>query len=227
MDSRLREAFLKRLTVDSPHNDRRRKDFNQAIFDAKEGWAVFDRTDLDMVLNAYDMAVRDVERLPPVPAPDNTVRVPYRLLVTGSRDWPDNGVVGKTLAHNIDGAWTHDSYNEFVVVHGSCTSGADAQASAFVHNYKNPFFDESDIILREEPHPARWDAYGNTAGFRRNAEMVAQGADICLAFIAPCTKKPCRKPLPHGSHGATHCADLAEKAGIKTYRLFFGMEVPA
>ena len=28
----LREAFVRRMTVDSPHRDRRRKDYNQAIF---------------------------------------------------------------------------------------------------------------------------------------------------------------------------------------------------
>lgn len=57
----LREAFLRRLTVDSETSDRRRKDFNQAIFNAEEGWAVFNGTDLDMVMYAFDAAVRDVK----------------------------------------------------------------------------------------------------------------------------------------------------------------------
>jgi hypothetical protein len=48
--------------------------------------------------------------------------------------------------------------------------------------------------------------------------MVAAGADLCLAFIDPCTKQGCRKIQPHGSHGASHTADLAEKAGIPTRR---------
>ena len=55
----LRAAFVKRLTVDSPHRDRRRKDFNQAIFDAEKGFACFNGTDLDMILEKFDLAVKD------------------------------------------------------------------------------------------------------------------------------------------------------------------------
>ena len=38
--SELRAAFLRFLTEDSETKDRRRRDFNQAIFNAEEGWAV-------------------------------------------------------------------------------------------------------------------------------------------------------------------------------------------
>lgn len=43
MYEELRKAFVKRLTVDSSHHDARRKDFNQAIFDADEGLCVLQR----------------------------------------------------------------------------------------------------------------------------------------------------------------------------------------
>lgn len=62
MYDELREAFIRRLTVDSPHHDARRKDFNQAIFDAEEGFACFSGTDLAMVLEKFDAAVRDLQR---------------------------------------------------------------------------------------------------------------------------------------------------------------------
>ena len=58
----LRKAFLRRLTVDSDHHDVRRKDFNQALFDPDHGWAVFTGTNLDMIMRAFDDAVKDLAR---------------------------------------------------------------------------------------------------------------------------------------------------------------------
>ena len=77
-----RNLFIKRMTVDSDHNDRRRKDFNQAIFHYEDDKAVdewnsdcekfglakkeYGRTyqvwsemDMDMVLQCFDDAVKD------------------------------------------------------------------------------------------------------------------------------------------------------------------------
>lgn len=59
----LRELFIKRMTVDSEHNDRRRKDFNQAIFYYEkvtgEHEQCFYGTTMEMVLTCFDDAVRD------------------------------------------------------------------------------------------------------------------------------------------------------------------------
>lgn len=59
----LRDLFIKRMTVDSDHNDRRRKDYNQAIFfysdyvgDHKP---CFDYVSMEMVLQCFDNAVKD------------------------------------------------------------------------------------------------------------------------------------------------------------------------
>lgn len=115
---------------------------------------------------------------------------PYRVLVTGSRTWESReeimyDLAGLTLLHP-----------GLTVVHGACPEGADAIAASCAR----------ELGLVQEQHPANWRQYGKAAGFRRNAEMVALGADVCLAFIKD------------GSRGATHTADLAEKAGITTQR---------
>lgn len=66
----LRELFIKRMTVDSDHNDRRRKDFNQAIFGyeaeeykcPKNTYQVWNDMTMDMVLQCFDDAVKDWRR---------------------------------------------------------------------------------------------------------------------------------------------------------------------
>ena len=58
----LRKLFLKWLTEDSVTEDARRKEFNQAIFDPTEGFQCFNGTDLDMVMEKFDKAVREYEK---------------------------------------------------------------------------------------------------------------------------------------------------------------------
>lgn len=64
----LRELFIKRMTVDSETTDRRRKDFNQAIFHfdddepEKGSYAVWSETTLEMVMQCFDDAVKDWRR---------------------------------------------------------------------------------------------------------------------------------------------------------------------
>ncbi|MFF8409010.1 SLOG family protein [Streptomyces omiyaensis] len=136
---------------------------------------------------------------------------PYRVLVTGSRDWTDHATINGCLADLPTG-------RTLTIVHGACPTGADAIISTWArarHFLGDP--------VTEERHPAKghptqdfgpWPG----AGPRRNAYMVSLGADLCLAFIGPCTSVWCRRPNPHPSHGASGCADLAEAAGIPTTR---------
>ncbi|MEE1812673.1 SLOG family protein [Streptomyces sp. BE133] len=125
---------------------------------------------------------------------------PYRVLVTGSRNWDDDRAVWRAIASAVlDNA---SATVPVVLVHGACPRGADAHAAAWA--------DLASVDGRRpvtaEAHPADWERHGKAAGFRRNAEMVRLGADICLAFIKD------------GSRGASHTAALAEKAGIPTRR---------
>lgn len=113
-----------------------------------------------------------------------------RVLVTGSRTWRDSGTIRWTLL----GARL--VFPTAVLVHGDAV-GADRMAADVWRSWGLPV----------EAHPARWNELGKSAGFVRNREMVALGADACYAFIH------------NGSRGATSMARLAEGAGIRTVRL--------
>ena len=140
----------------------------------------------------------------------------YRILITGSRTWTDEGAIWDALNAAIDQATTQGE-REFVVVHGDCPRGADAQAAAFCED-QSGWYDNAGYTLAEERHPADWTALGRRAGYARNAAMVALGADVCLAFIGPCHSPKCGRLDAHGSHGATHCAAEARRAGIEVRR---------
>ena len=55
----LRALFLKYLTQSSETQDMRRKEFNQAIFDAEKGFACYNGTNLDMVMEKFDRAISE------------------------------------------------------------------------------------------------------------------------------------------------------------------------
>lgn len=143
-----------------------------------------------------------------------------RILVTGSRDWGDHRAVIVALEeiareHNL--CYEPDEYgntlpdpSKMTVVHGACPTGADMWADEWA-------ITNCDMRLVER-HPADWDKHGRAAGPIRNKEMVDAGADLCLAFISSCTSPRCNIEGTHPSHGASGCADLAEKAGIPTKR---------
>ncbi len=113
-----------------------------------------------------------------------------RVLVTGSRAWTGRAALASVLDELLA------EHGTLTIVHGNAP-GADQMA----HHWAAT---RPDVIT--EPHPAAWSTGGKRAGFIRNAEMVKLGADLCLAFIRD------------NSPGATHCAALAEKAGIPVTR---------
>jgi len=114
---------------------------------------------------------------------------PRRVLLTGSRTWTDTGAIRDALA----AVWGD---GDAVLVSGACPRGADRLAEACWTSWGG----------RVECHPADWDRHGRGAGLRRNADMVAAGAHVCLTFIR------------NNSRGASHTAALAEAAGIPTHR---------
>lgn len=118
-----------------------------------------------------------------------------RILLTGSRDWPDPQIVWATLDD------LRLRCRGMVLVHGACPKGVDKDGDIWASQTRG---------VTVERHPANWGLHGKAAGPKRNAKMVERGADLCVAFIF------------NGSRGASNCADLAEKAGIPTRRYELG-----
>jgi len=115
-----------------------------------------------------------------------------KILVTGSRSWSDVDVIHQVLRRLAQVAVDLDEVPILIV--GGNPSGADAIAEEFWRRSPYPL----------DVHPADWRRYGNRAGYIRNAEMVKEGPDVCVAF--------CKD----GSKGTTMCAELAETAGVYT-----------
>lgn len=116
----------------------------------------------------------------------------FTVLVTGSRDWPEHRRVERLLDRLLE------KHPDMRIIHGACPRGADHMASIWAR----------DNGVTVKTYPANWAAYNRSAGYKRNKVMVETGhANICIAFIH------------NNSRGATNCADLAEKFGIRTIRI--------
>lgn len=125
-----------------------------------------------------------------------------RILVTGSRRYGDELVVGAALCWVIGehtGLTFISSTDEprmgwagVTVVHGA-VPGLDTLAGRIAASWG----------VTVEEHPADWDRYGRAAGHRRNAGMVALGAGVVLGF-----------PLG-ASPGTRGCVKMAGEAGIR------------
>lgn len=125
----------------------------------------------------------------------------YRVLVTGSRDWPwtKRGMIHLALDHAYCEAVQRDLI--FVLVHGACPTGADRFAEDWLESMRS-----LGVYIPANRYPADWKQYGRSAGYKRNAEMVNSGAELCLAFSH------------NNSLGTKHCSNLAERKGIETIR---------
>lgn len=126
-----------------------------------------------------------------------------RILITGSRGWTDQATIRAAMIR----ALADFPDDELVtLVTGGCPTGADKLAeTVWATLSAGP----------TETHPADWYQHGHRAGYLRNKHMIDLGADLCLAFLTPCTKPGCtREPTGHDSHGTAMTIDIARKAGI-------------
>lgn len=115
-----------------------------------------------------------------------------RILVTGSREWTDEELLHATLDEVTAG------HEKVTIVHGGCYRGADVMTSAYA----------TQRGWTDETHEAEWNA-GRPAGPIRNKEMVALGADVCVAFFK----------MTAANKGTTGCCNFAKKAGIPVVRV--------
>lgn len=122
----------------------------------------------------------------------------YRVLVTGSRHFTDYRAVADELVKVEARRIVSGDVHRITVVHGAAR-GADALAARAAEAFG----------MDTEPHLADWKQHGKRAGFIRNAEMVAAGADECIAFYK----------LGALNRGTEHCVGLAERAGIPVRRV--------
>lgn len=110
-----------------------------------------------------------------------------RVIVCGSRHWDDRERIADRL---FDLSMSTENLS-CTIVHGGAR-GADRIAHQ----------EAQKLGLLVEAHPADWERLGKRAGFVRNAEMAALGADLCLAF------------WDGSSKGTQHMMNLAREQGI-------------
>jgi len=108
-----------------------------------------------------------------------------RIIVCGGRDYRDAPRIEETLTE-IE--MTRGSI--YAVIHGNA-SGADTFAGAWARRHK----------IREWPVPAEWAKFGNSAGPRRNKNMLGMSPDLVVAFP--------------GGKGTRNMVKQAQTAGVE------------
>ena len=115
-----------------------------------------------------------------------------RIIVAGSRDFNDFGLVDKTLTKYMTNmSLTKD---DIEIVSG-CARGADRLGEQFATKH--------NLVCAK--FPAEWDRYGKSAGYRRNAQMAdyaIQETGVLFAF------------WDGSSKGTKHMIDLATTKGM-------------
>ncbi|MEU8040919.1 SLOG family protein [Streptosporangium sp. NPDC049078] len=121
----------------------------------------------------------------------------HRLLETGSRNHTGKTLIWDTLDKRLA------AHPDMIVVHGACYPDEDEHGNR--PDVSADWLTHLWCLARQvpdEPHPADWPTYRRAAGPIRNGEMVAAGADECVAF-------------PEGaSTGTRDCMRQAAAAGI-------------
>jgi len=121
----------------------------------------------------------------------------FRVIVAGSRDF-DNY---ETLCLRLDYLVSQKKEDHEIIIISGTARGADKLGEAYAKSRG----------YKVEQHPAKWDEFGKSAGYKRNVEM-ANVADACVCFIV------------NNSKGARHMANIAEEKGLLLKVFNFGFE---
>lgn len=154
------------------------------------------------------------------------------VIVTASRTWNDP----TPIIRRLNTAWAAavaDGGGRLYVMHGDCPRGGDRLARVWcgcrfpgVEHLPRPAYWEQHDGSCGTGRPAPYNPTGRpcqgppgrkcgNAGFRRNAEMVQEAVALADRLQVPAV---CEAFIRAGSSGATHCAGLAEKAGLVVWR---------
>jgi hypothetical protein len=108
------------------------------------------------------------------------------IAVVGSRDWPNSGIVKEKLTLFVDHLVP---FNEPITIVSGGARGVDTWAEEWARDHGH-----ETLIFKPD-----WNRYGNSAGFRRNMQIV-DAADLVIAFQW------------RESRGTQHSIDLAKQA---------------
>ena len=119
-----------------------------------------------------------------------------KVLVCGGRDYLDYKKVESVLDSQYRAAPLNKEnpyYHDLIIIQGGAT-GADFLAKAW--SYCKP--------VPCEEYKAEWKLYGNSAGYRRNTQMLVEGKpDLVIAFP--------------GGRGTANMVKLAKEAGVEVH----------
>jgi hypothetical protein len=114
----------------------------------------------------------------------------FRVIFAGGRDFANYELMCTELDYLL--ANKVAAHEEIVIISGTA-NGADKYGERYAR----------ERGYRIDQHPADWDRYGKSAGYKRNAEM-ASVADACVCF------------WDGQSKGTRHMINIAEEQQLPT-----------
>ena len=135
-----------------------------------------------------------------------------RVIVTGSRTWPDpkqvRDVLDKLYLQSLQEG------EEFTLVHGGAKDGADLFAHEWADQVRRfGAFGITEVVY--EVTPEMW-RKSKGAGLARNTVMINDGGDVVQVFGTWCALKRCKYgPERHLTHGTKDALTKAREVGLQ------------